>query len=104
MQGAIFQSAQTAPVQRQAETASEQAQNLAAQQFAAKVEERSETVQETESMLGNRVEESTKKESNAEGGRKGKRQRQPGDTTGALEESVLGATPVDGDHLIDFTA
>ena len=104
LQGAIFQATQTAPVQRQGEVAPQLAQAAAAQQFAAQVEERDETVAETEHGRGNRVEE--KKEPDQYKGRSGtkKRERQAGDPFDALEESVLGTSAPEGEHLVDFTA
>lgn len=102
MQATILQTTQTAGVQRQAEVAAQNSQTLVAQQFASKVEERSETVQEAEHLRGNRVEEKGEKERGEARG--GKRQaRQPGEPFEGIEES-LGPVAPDGDHLIDFTA
>jgi hypothetical protein len=105
LQATILQSTQTASVQRQAEVASQTAQAIAGQQFAAKVEERSETVQESERLRGNRVEEHG--ESGDRGESRGKRKgRAPAQALGGIEESLRGelAAGPDEDHLIDFTA
>jgi len=107
LQATILQSTQTAAVQRQAEVASQTAQNLSAQQFAAKVEERSETVQETEHLRGNKVEDVLKKEQGEyEPGTKRRRQqtRAQGAPFESIEESVLSEGAASPDHLIDFTA
>lgn len=102
LQATILQATQTAGVQRQAEVASQNAATIAGNQFAAKVEERSETVQETEHLRGNRVEE--KGEPNRQGPRGRKRQpRQPGEPFEGIEDSLDSVAP-EGDHLIDFTA
>jgi len=103
LQATILQSTQTASVQRQAEVASQTAASLNNAQFAAKVEERSETVQETERQRGNRVEE--KKEPDQQQAR-GRRQqaRTPGQPFESIEENVLTEGAASADHLIDFTA
>jgi hypothetical protein len=104
LQANILQTAQNSGLQRQAEVGAQTAQTLAGAAFAAKTEERSETVQETERMLHNRVEE-RKEPDNGQGRGRGKA-RTPGQPFSAIEEGVLdeGAAGVDGDHLIDFTA
>ena len=102
LQATIMQSTQTAPVQRQAEVASQTAQAIAGNQFAAKVEERSETVQETDHSRGNRVEEKGERERQEAHGKK-RQPRQPGEPFEGIEEG-LEAVAADGDHLIDFTA
>jgi hypothetical protein len=105
LQANILNAAQTAGIQRQAEVAAQTAQNLSAQQFAAKTEERSETVQETQELQGNRVEERKEPAQQDPRGRRGKA-RTPGQPFQGIEEGVLdeGTAGVDGDHLIDFTA
>ena len=102
LQATILQTTQTAGVQRQAESGAQNAQAIVSQQFAAKVEERSETVQETDHSRGNRVEEKGERERQQPGGQK-RQARQPGEPFGAIEEG-LGPVAPDGDHLIDFTA
>jgi hypothetical protein len=103
LQATILQATQTAQVQRQAEVASQTAQSIAGQQFAAKVEERSETVQESEELRGNRVEE--KREPDRQDARRGRRARRAGEPFESIEESVRNEVAAsDGDHLIDFTA
>lgn len=103
LQATILQSTQTASVQRQAEVAAQNSQNAAAQQFASKVEERSETIQEAEHLRGNRVEE--KKEPDQQQARGRRRQaRQPGQPFESIEESVLTEGAASPDHIIDFTA
>ncbi|MGH7715324.1 MAG: hypothetical protein ACREML_04925 [Vulcanimicrobiaceae bacterium] len=103
LQANILQAAQNSGVQRQAEVAAQTQQSVAAATFAAKTEERSETVQETDRMLHNRVEE--RKEPADQQGRRG-RARTPGQPFQGIEEGVLdeGAAGVDGEHLIDFSA
>ena len=107
LQGAILQTTLTANVQRQAEVAPQLAQAAAAQQFAAHVEERSETVHETENLLRNRVEDALKKEQDqgggGGGGQQAKREHQAGEAFESIESS-LGPVAADGEHLIDFTA
>jgi len=104
LQANILQSAQNASVQRQAETAAQTAQNLSAAQFAAKTEERSETVQETDQLLHNRVEE-RKEPGDQDPGRR-RKARTPGQPFAGIEEGVIdeGSAALDGDHLIDFSA
>ncbi|MBV8600357.1 MAG: hypothetical protein JO359_02210 [Candidatus Eremiobacteraeota bacterium] len=103
LQAAILQAPQTAAVQRQAEVAPQIAQTAAAAQFAAEVTERNEMVHETEHLRGNRVEERKEPDNQQERGKK-RRPHQPGEPFESIEESVLGAVPTDGEHLIDFTA
>lgn len=107
LQATILQSTQTAAVQRQAEVASQTGQSIAGQQFAAKVQERSETVQETDHLHGNKVEDVLKREPDRQEARDGKRKpRSPGQPFEGIEESArgeIGAASGD-DHLIDFTA
>ena len=55
IQGAIWQASQTAAVTQRAEEAPRAAQAAAQQSFAAHVQEREETVNETGEVLGNRV-------------------------------------------------
>ncbi|HEY1729779.1 MAG TPA: hypothetical protein VGG22_15500 [Candidatus Baltobacteraceae bacterium] len=104
LQANILNAATSAGVQRQAEVAAQNSQSLAGAAFAAKAEERSETVQETAEALRNRVEE-RKEPGNQERGQRGKA-RVPGQPFAGIEEGVIdeGAAGVDGDHLIDFTA
>jgi|GEM_PF-736618 hypothetical protein len=104
LQANILNVANNAGVQRQAEVAAQNAQTLGAAAFAAKTEERSETIQETDRLLHNRVEE-RKEPDNNQGRGRGKA-RTPGQPFQAIEEGVIdeGAAGVDGDHLIDFTA
>jgi hypothetical protein len=104
LQANILQAAQNAGVQRQAEVAAQTSNTLASAAWAAKTEERSETVQEAERLEHNRVEE-RKEPGDQEHGRRGKA-RTPGQPFAGIEEGVLdeGAVGVDGDHLIDFTA
>ena len=107
LQATILQSTQTAQVQRQAEVGSQTASALAGQQFAAKVEERSETVHETDSLTGNKVEDVLHKEPDQyEPGGKRRRQqtRAQGQPFESIEESVLSEGAASPDHLIDFTA
>lgn len=105
LQATILQATQTAAVQRQAEVAAQNSQNLAGQQWAAKVEERSETVQETEHLRGSRVEDSVKKEPDRQQPRGRRRQaRTAGQPFESIEESVLTEGAASADHLIDFTA
>jgi len=106
LQANILNAAQSAGVQRQAEVAAQTSQTLAGAAFAAKTEERSETVQETDRLLHNRVEERKEPgDRQQERGQRGKA-RVPGQPFAGIEEGVLdeGAAGVDGDHLIDFTA
>ena len=105
LQANILQAAQNAGVQRQAEVAAQNSQNLAAAAFAAKTEERSETIQEAEKLAHNRVEERKEPGDQQGRGQRGKA-RTPGQPFAAIEEGVLdeGTAGVDGDHLIDFTA
>ena len=104
LQATILQSTQTAAVQRQAEVASQTAQGIAGQQFAAKVEERSETVQESDRARGNRVEEHG--EPDRQEPRHKRKQRPQGQPFAGIEESLQGemSAASDGDHIIDFTA
>src|SRR5579872_2397623 len=104
LQANILQAAQTSGVQRQAEVAAQTSNTLAAAAFAAKTEERSETVQETQRLEHNRVEE-RKEPADQERGGRGK-SRTPGQPFAGIEEGVLDEVVVcvDGDHLIDFTA
>lgn len=102
LQATILQSAQTAGVQRQAEVAPQNAAAVTGQQFAAKVEERSETVQETDQLHGNRVEERGPRDQPGSRGKK-RQARQPGEPFEGIEGG-LGAVTADGDHLIDFMA
>ena len=105
LEATILQSTQTASVQRQAEVAAQTGAAIAGQQFAAKVEERSETVQETDRTRGNRVEEHGEPGDRGEprGKRKARAQAQP---FWEIEDSLRGeiAATSDEDHLIDFTA
>ena len=105
LQATILQSTQTAAVQRQAEVASQTASSLNAQQFAAKAEERSETVQESAKAQGNKVEDVLKKEQDqySPGGRR-KQARSQGQPFESIEESVVTEGAASPDHLIDFTA
>ena len=98
IQGAIWQSVQTAPLTQRAQEAPREAQATAQAAFAAHVQQREETVAETGEGLGNRVD--------ANGDRRGDggppQERQP---RNAFEEAVddaagLGEPP----HLIDVTA
>ena len=101
LQATILQTTQTASVQRQAEVAAQTSAALAGQQFASKVEERSETVQETDHGRGNRVEEKQSPDQQEARGKK-RQGRQPGQPFEGIEEDIPIAA--DGDHLIDFTA
>ncbi|MGH7659888.1 MAG: hypothetical protein ACRENA_03080 [Vulcanimicrobiaceae bacterium] len=101
LQATILQTTQTASVQRQAEVAAPTAASINGQQFAAKVEERSETVQETDHGRGNRVEEKGSPDQQEPRGKK-RQGRQPGQPFEGIEEDLPMAA--DGDHLIDFTA
>jgi len=103
LQATIFQSTVTAQTQRTAELAPQTAQAVAQQQFADKLEERTETVHETEELEGNRVEEKQEHDRQSADGRSQRRRRQPGEPLDELENSVLSGG-VAGEHLIDFTA
>ncbi len=102
LQATILQTTQTASVQRQAEVAAQTSAAIVGQQFADKVEERSETVQEADHARGNRVEEKGEPDHQRGQGKK-RGARQPGQPFEGIEEG-LGAVAGDGDHLIDFTA
>ena len=104
LQATILQSTQTASVQRQAEVASQTAASLNNAQFAAKVEERSETVQEAERQRGNRVEEKKEPDQQQARGRRRQQARAPGQPFESIEENVLTEGAASADHLIDFTA
>jgi len=104
MQGVIAQSVQSAPISRQAEDAAARGQTAAQAQFANKVEERNETIAETQNLGGNKV--TPKEERDRQDAQKRKKKRQPGDP---FEEVVDG--PIFGSEddavvprLIDFTA
>jgi|SRR5579863_10003613 len=103
LQANILQAAQSSGVQRQAEVAAQTSNTLAAAAFAAKTEERSETIQESAKLEHNRVEE-RKEPGDQEHGRR--KARTPGQPFAGIEEGVIdeGAAGADGDHLIDFTA
>ena len=103
LQATIFQSTLTAQTQRQAEVAPQTAQTVAQQQWADQIEERQETVTETQHTEGNRVEEKGEANRQDADGRSKRRKRQPGDPLDELEDSVLSGA-VEGQHLIDFTA
>lgn len=101
LQGAIFQATQAQAAARQ-EAATPMAAALAGQQLAKKVEERQETVAQTEHAEGDRVREKTESENPDRRGQKQK--RQPGEPFEAIETGALASAAAAGDHLIDFTA
>ena len=100
IQGAIWQASQTAPLTQRAEEAPRAAQAAAQQAFAAHVQEREETVNETGQVLGNRVDANDRREGRgAKGEPKKRRPKTP------FQETVDEAAGLDEPpHLIDFTA
>lgn len=99
LQGAIFQQTTTAAIAKAAEEAPRAAQMAAQSQFVQELEEREETVHETDAMRGNKV--------NPEGDRQGgneyrPRKRKPGQPV--PDDVVEAAEFSDGEHIIDFTA
>jgi hypothetical protein len=101
LQGAIFQQTQNAGLNKAAEEAPRAAQVAAQNQFVQELERREETVQETDTMRGNRVTPGGDRQGggNAQGRR---RERKPGEPL--PEEPVELAEYSDGEHIIDFTA
>lgn len=98
LQGAIFQQTHTAGVAKQAEDAPRLAQATAQNQFVQKLEEREETIRETDSADRNKV--------TADGRRQGgdyqPRERKKGQP---LPEDPVGLSDYsDGEHIIDVTA
>jgi hypothetical protein len=100
IQGAIWQASQTAPLTQRAEEGPRAAQAAAQQSFAAHVQEREETVNETGEVLGNRVDANGGREE-----RKGDAEPRRRRARTPFEETVEDAAGLDEPpHLIDFTA
>ena len=100
LQGAILQQTQIAGAQKAAEDAPRAAQVAAQAQFVQQLERREETVNETESLHGNRVNPEGERQGGGAGYRK--RERKPGEPL--PEDAVELAAYSDGEHIIDFTA
>ncbi|GAC1406109.1 MAG: hypothetical protein NVSMB64_11520 [Candidatus Velthaea sp.] len=100
LQGAIFQSAQTAAVTQRAEEAPRQAAQTAQAVFSAHVTQREETIEASSEAEGNRVKPNPERERPGSDGRQ--RRRKAGDP---FEDAVDDAAGFDEPpHLIDFTA
>jgi hypothetical protein len=99
IQGAIWQSTQSAPQVQRAEEAPRAAQAAAQAAFAAQVEQRNESVAQTSRAEGNRV------SADADGGRNGQGEQQERRRRGGFEEVVEDAAGFDEPpHLVDFSA
>ena len=99
IQGAIFQAVQTAPLNQRAQEAPREAQAVAQAAFAAHLQEREGTVEETGESLGNRVNPDTEHDA------RGDAERRDAHPRSAFEEVVDEAAGLDEPpHLIDFTA
>ncbi len=99
IQGAIWQSAQNAPLAQRADEAPRAAQAAAQAAFAAQVSERNETVAEAHKVEGNRV------GPDADGRKRGDaepRERRPHDPFASAVDEAAGLD--EPPHLIDFTA
>jgi hypothetical protein len=100
IQGSIWQASQTAPLTQRAEEAPRAAQAAAQSAFAAQVEERQETVEQTPDAAGNRVDANAERERQGPGARRERRHPR-----NAFEETVDEASGLDEPpHLIDFSA
>ncbi len=100
LQGAILQQTQIAGVAKTAEDAPRAAQIGAQTQFVEQLEKREETVHETDSLEGNRVNPEGERQGGGPGYRR--RERKPGEPL--PEDAVELAEYSDGEHIIDFTA
>lgn len=100
LQGAIFQSAQSAPLTQRAEEAPRVAAMAAQAAFADQLHEREETVQTSGEAEGNKVDPRGERERQQPQGRK--RRHEPGEP---FDDTVAEAAGFDEPpHLIDFTA
>ncbi|HXP93505.1 MAG TPA: hypothetical protein VN905_08540 [Candidatus Binatia bacterium] len=100
LQGAILQQTQTAGIAKQAEDAPRAAQIAAQNQFVQQLEQREETVRETDTLEGNKV----NPEGERQGGGPGRRRREHKPGEPLPEDAVELAEYSDGEHIIDFTA
>lgn len=101
LQGVIAQSAQAAPLSRQSEEAVARSQAVAQNVFVGKLEERQETVAETDHASGNKVKPKEERDRQQAGQRKDK--RRPGDPFDeVVDRTVFGSD--DEPHIIDFSA
>ena len=99
LQASIFQASQTAPITQRAEEAPRAAQAAAQASFAAHVQNREESVEETGKGEGNRV------DANAERRQQADQEPRERKARGQFEETVDDAAGLDEPpHLIDFTA
>lgn len=99
IQGSIWQASQTAPLAQRAEEAPRAAQAAAQNAFAAQVEQRQETVDQTGRGEGNKVDANAERRPGDQGEPRERKQRS------AFEEVVDEAAGLDEPpHLIDFRA
>ena len=98
IQGAIWQSTQTAALAQRAEEAPRLAQQAAQASFAAQVQEREERVAELDEALGNRIDANAEREGRGD-------TYEPHDRKPVFRQVVDDAAGLDEpEHLIDFTA
>ena len=102
LQSSLINQTQAQPIAQRAEEAPRQAQAAAQAAFVNETARRNETVLETGNSQGNKIAERPPDPDEQGGGRRGKRERKPGDP---FEETVAEASGEgDAPHLIDFTA
>ena len=102
LQGVIANSAQTAPLARQGEEASRLAQTNAQAAHVAKLEERTETIDESQRGHGSKVNAEGEREQGSPGK---KRKRNPGEPfDDVLQTGAVGLADDDEPHFIDFSA
>jgi hypothetical protein len=98
IQGAIWQSTQTAALAQRAEEAPRLAQQAAQASFAAQVQEREERVAELDEALGNRIDPNAERDGRGD-------TYEPHDRQPVFRQVVDEAAGLDEpEHLIDFTA
>jgi hypothetical protein len=100
LQGAIFQATQTAAIAKQAEEAPRAAQIAAQIQFVQELERREETVHETQTLRGSKVDPRGERQ----GGGTSYRHRERKHGEPLPEETVELTGLSEGEHIIDFTA
>ena len=98
IQGAIWQSTQTAALTQRAEEAPRLAQQAAQASFAAQVQEREERVAELDEALGSRIDPNAERDGQGD-------TYEPHDRKPVFRQVVDDAAGLDEpEHLIDFTA
>lgn len=101
LQGVIANASQTAPLARQGEEAATLAQANAQASHVAKLEERTETIHESERGHGNKVNPEGEREQGQPGK---KRKRNPGEPFDDVLHTGTAGIADDEPHFIDFSA